>query len=150
MTTTVSVPVAGFTRRRRQVVVAIVATVAMTALGSCTAGPVAFGEIPLSGTAIYNVNVQACAPRAGALRITADYYEISPDVVQLKIDRWAPTTGPVSISTWANDGLHWEFTTPPVAAGDCMHFLINSVEACCDPAEPPYRFPFDYRIEYLD
>jgi hypothetical protein len=128
----------------------VIAVAAMTSLGACAAGPINVGTLPISGTSIMSVHVQACAPRAGALVVTADYHQVDPDRVQLEISRWAPSTGSVPISTWAEDGRHWEFTTPSVAAGDCFHFFINTVSMCCDPAEPPLTFGFDYTIGYLD
>ena len=141
----------GRVRQRRVVrTVLVLAVAALTSLGACTAGPINVGSLPIGGYSIMSVHVQACAPRAGALRITADYHQIDPDRVQLFIDRWAPTTGPLPISTWAQDGRHAEFTTPAVDAGDCFHFFINTVSMCCDPIEPAYMFGFDYRIEYLD
>lgn len=128
----------------------VLAVAALTSLGACTAGPINVGSLPIAGYSIMSVHVQACAPRAGALRITTDYHQIDPDRVQVQVDRWAPTTGPLPIVTWAQDGRHAEFTTPTVAAGDCFHFFINTVSMCCDPIEPAYMFGFDYRIEYLD
>jgi hypothetical protein len=148
-TTPVAASKAKSTKGRRRVsLVAMVA--AMAALGACTAGPINVGTIPISGTSIMNVNVQACAPRAGALLITTDYHEVDADRVQLEISQWAPTAARLPISTWAKEGRHWEFTTPPVDAGDCFHFFINTVSMCCDPVEPPWTFGFDYSIEYLD
>lgn len=147
--TSVAAPRARFTRSRLRVAL-VITVAAMTSLGACTAGPVNVGTLPLAGTSIMSVNVQACAPRAGALRITTDFHQVDPDRVQLEISRWAPTTGPLAVSSWAEDGRHWEFTTVPVDAGDCFHFFINTVSMCCDPVEPPLSFGFDYRIEYLD
>lgn len=128
----------------------VVAVVAMTTLGACAAGPINVGTLPISGTSIMQVNVQACAPRTGALRVTLDYHQIDPDRVQVKISRWAPTTGSVDTATWSDEGRHWEFTTPQVQAGDCFHILLNTVSMCCEPEEPAYMFGFDYRIDYLD
>lgn len=147
--TPVAVRKGGFSRSRLRV--ALVTTVAaMTSLGACAAGPINVGTLPISGSSIMSVNVQACAPRAGALLITTDYHQIDADRVQLEISRWAPSTGPLPVSSWAQDGRHWEFTTPAVEAGDCFRFFINTVSMCCDPVEPPLSFGFDYRIEYLD
>ena len=129
---------------------AVVAVAALSTLGACAAGPVNVGTLPISGSSIMAVHVQACAPRAGALLLTMDYEQIDADRVQVEIARWAPSTGSVPLSTWARDGRHWEFTTPTVAAGDCFHIYINTVSMCCDPPEPAYMFGFDYRIGYLD
>lgn len=148
-TTPVGVSKTRFTKGRLRVAL-VVAVAAMTSLGACTAGPINVGTVPISGTSIMNVNVQACAPTAGALLITADYHQVDADRVQLEISRWAPSTGSLEVSSWAKDGRHWEFTTPAVDAGDCFHFFINTVSLCCDPVEPPWTFGFDYSIEYLD
>ncbi|MFN7149025.1 MAG: hypothetical protein ACK4V6_06050 [Microthrixaceae bacterium] len=139
-----------FSAKHRVRTALVIAVVAITSLGACAAGPINVGMLPISGTSIMSVHVQACAQRAGALRITTDHHQIDPDRVQLQIDRWAPTTGPLPISTWSHDGRHAEFTTPSVEAGDCFHFFINTVSMCCDPIEPAYMFGFDYRIDYLD
>jgi hypothetical protein len=147
--TPVVTPRSRFTRSRLRVAL-VITVAAMTSLGACAGGPINVGTLPISGSSIMNVNVQACAPRAGALRITVDYHQVDADRVQLEISRWVPTTGPLPISSWAKDGRHWEFTTPAVAAGDCFRFFINTVSMCCDPEEPPLTFGFDYRIEYLD
>ena len=147
--TRVAVPSTTFVRSR--LAVALMITVAaMTSLGACAAGPINVGTLPISGTSIYSVNVQACAPRAGALLITTDYHEVTPNLVQLQITQWAPTAQTLPISSWAHDGLHWEFTTPSVDAGDCFRFFNNSVSLCCDPEPDPSTLGFDYRIEYLD
>lgn len=147
--TPAAVPRARFARSRLRVALAITVA-AMTSLGACAAGPINVGTLPISGSSIMNVNVQACAPRAGALLITVDYQQVDADRVQLEISRWVPTTGPLPVSSWAKDGLHWEFTTPAVESGDCFRFFINTVSLCCDPAEPPLTFGFHYRIDYLD
>jgi hypothetical protein len=150
---TASTPAAVPSRRfvRSRLTIALVITLAaVTSLGACAAGPINVGTLPISGTSIYSVNVQACAPRAGALLITADYHEVTPNLVQLQITQWAPTDQTLPISSWAHDGLHWEFTTPSVNAGDCFRFFINSVSLCCDPLPDPSTLGFDYRIEYLD
>ena len=123
---------------------------AIMSLGACAAGPINVGTLPTSGTSIYSVNVQACAPKAGALLITTDYHDVVPDRVQLEITQWAPTTRTLQIVSWAHDGPHWEFTTPLVEAGGCFRFFINSVSMCCDPVPDPSTLGFDYRIEYLD
>ena len=52
------------TSRPRAAVVIVVA--AMTSLGACAAGPINVGTLPIAGTSIMSVHVQACAPRAGA------------------------------------------------------------------------------------
>jgi hypothetical protein len=142
-------PTSRSTRRRLRLAVAITVA-AITSLGACAAGPLNVGSLPIAGSSIMSVHVQACAPRAGALRITTDYHQVNPDRVQLFISRWAPSTGSLPISSWSKDGRHLEFTTPAVEAGDCFHFFINTVSMCCDPVEPPLTFGFDYRIEYLD
>lgn len=134
----------------RLAVAAVSAIAAVALLGGCAAGPINVGTLPISGTSIMQVNVQACSPRTGALLLTMDYHHIDPDRVQVQISRWAPTTGSVGTATWSDEGRHWEFTTPQVEAGDCFHIFINTVSMCCDPVEPSYQFGFDYRIGYLD
>jgi hypothetical protein len=136
--------------RRRGIAVSITMVVATTLIAACAAGPINVGTLPISGSSIMSVHVQACAPRAGALRITTDHHQVDPDRMQLEVSRWAPSDGPVQVTSWAEDGRHWEFTTAPVAAGDCLHFFLNTVSMCCDPVEPALTFGFDYRIEYLD
>jgi hypothetical protein len=147
--TTPAVPRATFTRSRLRAALAITVA-AMTSLGACASGPINVGTLPISGSSIMSVNVQTCAPRAGALLITADYHQIAADWVQVKISRWAPSTGSLPVSLRSTDRRHWEFTTPPVEAGDCFHIFINTVSMCCDPVEPPLSFGFSYRIDYLD
>jgi hypothetical protein len=129
----------------------VLTVAAMTALGACASGPINVGTLPISGSSIMSVHVQTCAPRDGALKITTDYHQIDADRVQVEISRWAPSTGSVPIVGWANEGRrHWEFTTAPVEAGDCLHVFINTVSMCCDPVEPPLSFGFDYSIGYVD
>ena len=146
---TVTTPTAR-SRRRRVRTAMVLMVAAITALGACANGPINVGTLPISGSSIMSVNVQTCAPRDGALKITADYHQIDADWVQVRISRWAPTTGSVPIVTWSEEGRHWEFTTPPVGAGDCFHVFINTVSMCCDPVEPPLSFGFDYSIGYVD
>lgn len=153
MATTVSPTTVAASARhsgRSRLRAAAVIVVAATALGACANGPINVGTLPISGSSIMSVNVQTCAPRDGALKITADYHQIDADRVQVRISRWAPTTGSVPIVTWVEEGRHWEFTTPPVGAGDCFHVFINTVSMCCDPVEPPLSFGFDYSIGYVD
>ena len=137
--------------RRRGVAAAIAVIVATTLVSACAAGPINVGTLPISGSSIMSVHVQACAPRSGPLRIIADYHQVDADWVKVEISRWAPSDGSVPITSWSSDGArHWEFTTATVSAGDCLHVFINTVSLCCDPVEPPLTFGFDYRIEYLD
>ena len=43
----------------------VITVAAVTTLGACAAGPINVGTLPISGTSIMSVHVQACAPRAG-------------------------------------------------------------------------------------
>ena len=137
-------------RHRRLRRTAIVAVVALAALGAgCTPGPVAVGSLPLSGTWTSGAVASFCVPSTGPLSVVLDYHSVELDWARVEIDRYVPTTDDVPILDLVHSGLHWEFTSATVNAGDCMSLRISSGCICCDPCPPVSEHWFDYRIRQL-
>ena len=140
----------GVRPRRRARRSAVAAMVLLAAIGAgCAPGPVNVGSLPMTGTWASGAVASFCVSSTAPVQVLLDYHTSEPDWARVEIDRYVPTTDDVPIDHLVHSGLHWEFTSATVNAGDCMSLRISSGCMCCDPCPPITEQWFDYVIRQV-
>lgn len=134
---------------RRQLVATAAVLATMVVAGGCSPSPVNIGMMPVSGTWTMGVEVTACAPATGVVRVEADFHTVDTGWARLDVARVAPSDGPVRVTSWERDGRHWEWRTEEVQAGDCLHLRITAWCTSGERCPPATEYWFDYRISQV-